>query len=226
METCYMCEAPATSREHAPPRCIFPEPKDVEDGSDLRKNLITVPSCEEHNPRHSKDDEYFLVMTTLNIDGNERKSHQFSTKVMRALRRSPAFANSTFAKQLPMTLVDGRPAVGFNIDRGRIERVIDKTARAIYYHSTGGDKVHAPFQIHLPMLRYDDGRPAEGMAEFGILAQLFFKDKPWLGDNPEVFCYRLHLDPAGGASFIWMVFYHGFAALVAWGSRLEIEDVG
>ena len=44
LETCYMCERAPSSTEHVPPKCLFPEKKDI--GSDLfRKNLITVLSC-------------------------------------------------------------------------------------------------------------------------------------------------------------------------------------
>ena len=47
MNTCYMCEKESTSSEHVPPKCLFPEKKDLPDGVDLRKSLITVPSCDE-----------------------------------------------------------------------------------------------------------------------------------------------------------------------------------
>lgn len=45
-----MCESEGITKEHAPPKCIFPESKDLTDKSmDLRKNLIKVPTCVEHN---------------------------------------------------------------------------------------------------------------------------------------------------------------------------------
>jgi hypothetical protein len=71
--SCYMCESVGTTREHSPPRCLFPESKDLEDRANLRKNLITVPSCADHNPRLSKDDEYFLVIAASNLEGNARR---------------------------------------------------------------------------------------------------------------------------------------------------------
>lgn len=63
---CYMCEATATSVEHVPPRCLFPEQKDLPSGVNLRKQLITVPSCEAHNTSKSKDDEYLLYALLMN----------------------------------------------------------------------------------------------------------------------------------------------------------------
>lgn len=46
--TCYMCDGPAASVEHAPAQCFFPK--------GYRLNLITVPSCLLHNNFISKDD--------------------------------------------------------------------------------------------------------------------------------------------------------------------------
>lgn len=54
---CYMCEKPASTVEHVPPKCIFPEQKDSLGGQDLRKQLITVPACDVHNTKKSRDDE-------------------------------------------------------------------------------------------------------------------------------------------------------------------------
>src|SRR4051812_40697399 len=76
-ETCYMCAELATSREHVPPKCISPEQKDV--GRDFRENLITVPSCREHNGRKSRDDEFLLVCLAGIIGNNSiGYRHKFS----------------------------------------------------------------------------------------------------------------------------------------------------
>lgn len=50
-ELCYWCGKLATSREHVPPESLFPENKDIKMISNYsyRYNLITVPSCDEHN---------------------------------------------------------------------------------------------------------------------------------------------------------------------------------
>jgi hypothetical protein len=46
-EICYWCGKKATLMEHVPPKCLFPEEKDVMDilNKSFRNNLITVPSC-------------------------------------------------------------------------------------------------------------------------------------------------------------------------------------
>src|SRR5262249_38328640 len=60
MNTCFMCDKPATTKDHIPPLCFFPEQKDIPKGANYRKNLITVPACDEHNSKTSMDDEYLL----------------------------------------------------------------------------------------------------------------------------------------------------------------------
>ncbi len=55
-----MCERDATSREHVPPLCLFPEIKDTK-GINFRKDLITVPSCDLHNSKKSDDDEFLML---------------------------------------------------------------------------------------------------------------------------------------------------------------------
>ncbi len=209
-----MCQSAGTTREHSPPKCLFPESVDLEDHADLRKNLMTVPSCADHNPRLSRDDEYFLVIATSNLEGNSRRDEQFGSKVIRALSRSPAFIRTAYAGARPAT-IDGQPTMSFTVDRQRVERVIEKIARGIYYHHTQGRKLFAPLQVFLPTLRYPDGSLQQGVSEIGHRLQAW--QGPWLGDNPEVFSYRLEVD-SKKRGFVQMSFYEGFAALAIWSS--------
>lgn len=36
---CYMCDAEGNTKEHVPPKCIFPETKDIPNGGNYKKNL-------------------------------------------------------------------------------------------------------------------------------------------------------------------------------------------
>ncbi|MDN5882405.1 MAG: hypothetical protein L0H37_08540, partial [Nitrosospira sp.] len=80
MSTCYMCDQEATTMEHAPPKCIFPEKKDLSSYDDYRQGLITVPSCEEHNTTKSKDDEYLLYLLAASATSSVIGLNQFLTK--------------------------------------------------------------------------------------------------------------------------------------------------
>lgn len=81
-QICYMCKKKGVTTEHVPPQCLFPEDKDLPVGVHLRRNLITVPSCVEHNSKKSKDDEYLLYTLVMNLPANGTAFQQFSTKVM------------------------------------------------------------------------------------------------------------------------------------------------
>lgn len=65
-----MCEEAKASKEHAPPKCFFPE--------DKRINLITVPSCEKHNESNSDDVEY-IVGLIVTSGANETAREHFLT---------------------------------------------------------------------------------------------------------------------------------------------------
>lgn len=85
-DQCYMCEKSSTSAEHVPPKCLFPEFKDAK--KNLRVNLITVPSCDEHNGKKSHDDE-FLMVSIAGIIGNNSIGYQhYRGKIQRALKRT------------------------------------------------------------------------------------------------------------------------------------------
>lgn len=99
VEYCYMCGAVATTVEHAPPKCLFPEAKDTP-GADFRKNLITVPSCIEHNCSKSSDDEFLMVSIAGIVGNNSIGYHHATGKVDRALRRSSyRLLNKVFHKK-------------------------------------------------------------------------------------------------------------------------------
>lgn len=81
-----MCDKEATTVEHVPPKCLFPEFKDA--GEDLRVNLITVPSCDDHNGKKSRDDEFLMVSLAGLIGNNSIGFQHYHGKIQRALKRT------------------------------------------------------------------------------------------------------------------------------------------
>ncbi len=77
---CYMCGNPATSKEHVPPACLFPEKKDIRTSA-FRNNLITVPSCDLHNSKKSNDDEFLMACIAGVVGNNVIGFFHFRTKV-------------------------------------------------------------------------------------------------------------------------------------------------
>ena len=95
---CYWCGAPATSKEHVPPKCLFPELKDIEGiySDNCRKDLITVPSCDKHNLNKSKDDEILMACLAPLLGNNGIAYIHTCTKLKRAFSRNTGLRTSAF----------------------------------------------------------------------------------------------------------------------------------
>jgi hypothetical protein len=133
-----MCESRATSKEHVPPQCLFPEEKDLPPGINLRKNLITVPSCDEHNTNKSKNDKYLLFCLLLNIANNDTAFAHFSTKIVRAINLNPKTYKSFTQTNMPVKVVDNETGISFDthmfkIDAARILTSLEQISRALYF---------------------------------------------------------------------------------------------
>jgi hypothetical protein len=76
--SCYVCDAPKTSHEHVPPLCFFPDEKDTRGHSLYRKNLITVPSCDDHNTQKSEGDLYAAFRKVSDFASKSFRQPQFT----------------------------------------------------------------------------------------------------------------------------------------------------
>jgi len=212
--TCYMCAAQAVSDEHAPPRCIFPAAKDLPAGIDLRRNLITVPACGDHNMATAKDDEYLMVLLVTHFEDNQVGYNQFATKAVRALKRSPAFVETTF-KNASHVLLDGQPTIAFQVDDARFERELDKIVRAVHFHATRR-KLLGRITLFPTAFRKMDAELDREIQSVGSLARTFLAEAPRHGENPDAFFYQLSAANAGHGGLMRLVFYGGFEVYSTW----------
>lgn len=197
--SCYMCDKEKNSVEHAPPKSFFP--------SDMRNNLITVDSCQEHNEDTSLDDEYVKNLITMLIDGNATAYKQFSEKTIKSFKRSPALLKSTTEKQHPVN-VNGVQTLAFEIDRDRVDLVMRKIAYALFYHKYNKrwlrKLITATTYLKTPEFKND---------EFGQLIEEVQRDHIpiYEGNNPDVFKFAfIELDDNVYNKFLRMKFYDGF----------------
>ncbi len=209
MPQCYMCENEVTTDEHVPPKCLFPEPKDLQDGKDYKINLITVPSCDDHNLKKSGDDEYLLFILASNVNSNSIAQKQYTTKIRRAMKNRPT-KFSIFRNPQPIQYRGVETAV-FQIDKERINRQFDLIARGLYF-KLFQEKCHHNIMITSPFtISVGDGKSKErneASRKAVSSAKLFLEKKAKLGENPDVFYYQIKKKTDGG--FIMrMVFYGG-----------------
>jgi len=194
-----MCDKVATTVEHVPPRCLFPEKKDLPNGYDLRKQLITVPACDEHNLKKTKDDEYFLYILVMSLSANEVAKSQFLTKVMRAIKRNPSLLNRFLDKHRPITLQnfenkEWSRTIAIEVDLDRFDRSVDMLARALHYHFykekwLEGIEIQPDFLLSFTPQTAQQTNNLIG--SFSKTADVLFSKQSNYGENPNVFKYQV-----------------------------------
>jgi len=222
-ETCYMCEQPATSREHVPPKCLFPEQKDLEAGQDLRKNLIRVPSCDTHNQEKSGDDEYLLFALTMSISNNQTAMTQIQRKIVRSITRNRSrfdgFARDpqhVFAVDPSGTAVD---TLMVRIDNKRFLKSLDWIARGLFRHQfsrrfNGKCSLLPDFTLYAGS--EDDVKRNDIQSGATSYVRPHFDELEQLGDNPEVFRYCFGDPDERGLIPMRMSFFDGSNVYVAY----------
>lgn len=132
-EKCYCCNKNAVSKEHVPPKCIFPNPRP--------SNIITIPSCDTHNLEKSKDDEYFRwFIVTACAEFSSEAVKLLKGKVIRGLRRSPALLNMIMQGAIKDIDVYSKGGIwlgrrpGFKYNKKRIVRVLKLICKGLYFY--------------------------------------------------------------------------------------------
>jgi hypothetical protein len=209
---CYACGSAANSREHVPPLCIFPEGEDAPFAESLRRDLITVPSCETHNLQKSQDDEYLMMILVAHFTNNEVAHQQMRTKVMRAWQRRPHLALTAVRNPQPAGL-NGKETMVFSVDMPRFTRAMELITRGLIFHTTGTPWQGAVHTWGANMLASESPNYAKIMATSVAIREAMasiFAKIPFLGANPEVFRYQLYVPaPQETLGCAKLVFYEG-----------------
>ena len=206
--TCYICGQPATSVEHAPAKCFFPE--------DKRINLTTVDSCSTHNEDTSKDDEYVRNIIAMSIGNNQVAFNHFLKKCIKSFIRSPKLLQTTTKTNRKVYYEeDTQPQQGrkstyaFEIDRERINLVMRKIAYATYFKKYG-TTWNRELAIGTEFLLTTDLQNDD----LGLLIQaakkLLGTQQTYEGNNQEVFKFAFLETEDTNEQPLIMMFYEGF----------------
>ena len=203
---CFLCGSDASSKEHVPPKCFFP------DGGKYRTQLITVPSCTKHNLDTSQDDEYVRNVIAMSIGNNAIGFKQFFEKVVKSYIQSPRLMNRTLARSQRVITAQGS-TTAFEIERDRFDSVIKKIAYGLYY-----DKFRKPWNRKLIVMSRHLRCGDMSEDEFGELLRWAENNCPPLqfhGENSKVFQYIFDPDDQDPEySFFWIRFYENFDAWI------------
>ena len=131
MNECYFCGELATSKEHVPPKSLFPE--------GMRNHLIKVPSCEKNNNSKSGDDEYFryMIMSQSSLPLTNKVFKPLINKFLRSIKRKPALTQAIMKTQKDISYDGGIVSNTFKLDDDRINQSLVCIARGLFFHEIG-----------------------------------------------------------------------------------------
>lgn len=215
---CYRCAAPATTKEHVPPKCLFPVAKDVS-GQDYRKELITVPSCQKHNCDKSHDDE-FLMVSIAGIVGNNSIGYMHKMgKVNRAIKRSSEkLLESAFTKKKKYLLKNGKnkylEIIWGTPDLDRLNQCFSNIAYGLHFkHFT---KVFSGrTRVLLGYLNSKNQNHNSFVNFIKDKTEIEVKNQKKFGSNPDIFHYQFTKPDEFGVFLVRLCFYGGIVIYVS-----------
>ncbi|AZZ78153.1 hypothetical protein CCX46_24415 [Pseudomonas sp. RU47] len=216
-ELCYMCDKPGTTVEHVPPKCLFPELKDA--GVNFRLNLITVPSCEEHNCKKSVDDEFLMVSIAGILGNNSIGFEHYNGKIQRSLKRtSYKLLEKVFLKKRLVRLGSENKFIDILWGTPDYKRLIDcftHIAYGIHRHHFKANFIGST-KAYLGFLHTNVPNPKAFKAFIKEKASLELADKTKYGDNPGVFYYQYTEPDMFGIFLVRLCFYQNVDVYVAY----------
>lgn len=202
---CYLCGASKTSVEHVPAKCFFPNDEMY------RKNLITVPSCKEHNENTSNDDEYVRNIICMSIGNNNVAYQQFIKKVLTSLKRNQKLKSTTFNASKKVSVAESgdkiRQTIAIQIERARFDKVMRKIGYALYYYEY--QKIWERNLIVATPCLVDSNMQQDEYGELINSCKQSLQTPIFDGNNPKVFQYKF-LETKTEDVLLWIKFYEGF----------------
>ena len=207
-KACFVCGAPSTGMDHVPPRCFFPKDKDLSaDVRQARRNLITVPACDAHNGRFSKDDEVASYVILLHHKTNQHGVDQFLSKGLRAITGRKGLINGIFKQIEVFQLPDGYEVPTFQFDAERVGRVMERVARGLFFHDFGRRWLCA-LALFADGTLMADLSPSPSRQIIQRLSPLF-RHSPRKGAKPSVFWYQWVIGVQGDCSHLLQMCFYG-----------------
>lgn len=195
MPRCAICgENEATTRDHVPPKSIFPQPRP--------DHLVTVPACRECNNGASDYDDLFKVFLSMQAsENNEIAKRLFEEKTLRTIKRNKFLLEKIQreSKEIEVVGRDGKleTRTGVLWDSNAHDAVIKRTIRGLYYHHSG-NVLSSDAVLSVQWLK---NIPEE------ILPNLHLFTEVVIGDRQVVYKYYIH--KANPRLSVWIFDFYG-----------------
>jgi len=207
---CYYCGEKSTSREHVPPKCLFPDK--AKDESPQKLNLITVPSCDKHNLKKSGDDEYLkriLVASSEDVSSGGVLYGEVIRAAIRDIRASKERLADYGLSESDGVIAQHSSYV--EIDLERIAKSFDSMARALFFKHYRKICTSTRYNVFPHFLDYDEKLNSEQRLQIEKNNQTILdaaNEHPWQGTNAHVFKYKIGIfHPDMSAVLVHMIFY-------------------
>ncbi|MEK3985081.1 hypothetical protein MHB77_17055 [Paenibacillus sp. FSL K6-3166] len=225
-ERCYWCGNKANSMEHVPPKCLFPEEKDVKDilNKTYRNNLITVPSCDEHNLNKSNLDEYLMANLSGKVGNNFVAYVHTATKVSRSRLRNPKIIQIDKKAVLKLKKKEF-PVLWITVDTLKLRHSFEAIARALYFYEYNDVFKGNCMVVSTLFDHADDPNGTEFNKRSSNLLES--EQRHWKsdlkGNNPDIFTYQFSEVDGFKCQTLGMTFYEGTKVFVILNGMTETE---
>jgi len=132
VKLCAYCGKSASTRDHIPPKSLFPKPRP--------KNLITVPSCFDFNSQFQKDDDYFWLNLSIRQENakNDAACEAASRAIKNLSRPKAAGFQRSFLASLSNVAVHSPGGLylgdrlAYQIEFARLNRIATRITKGMF----------------------------------------------------------------------------------------------
>ena len=194
VELCIYCGQEADTRDHVPPKLLFPKP---------RTKMVTVPACLQCNKSYEKDDVLFAVASCLDAYiEHPQAMHVWESSLRPHILKRPRFRSMLASNIMPGRVVTptgvylpDRVAVRFS--KERLTRVVGRIVRGLLWEHYK--------QITDPGIEIEVYRNPALDPDLAEIVNLV-PNHSWIGGD--IFRYRYGLAENGQDTSFWaMQFY-------------------
>ncbi|TGL13081.1 hypothetical protein EHQ42_14920 [Leptospira levettii] len=211
-DICYYCGKKATTREHIPPQSFFPKSQKL--------NLVTIPSCDDHNSKKTNKDEYVRNYISIHRSVREKGYEKFEEKTRSAFKKNKKLQNAL--ENAEKVQLDGEETGIFIAKKEIFDDFFDHLASGIFYHITKSI-FNGKWTIHLISFHEDRELYESNTENLTNLLQAykiistktnFKKIKEF--ENEKVFLPLYYLENNGNKTsiFLNLTFYEGFKVFI------------
>ena len=132
---CCLCGIrPATTKDHIPPKCIFPSPRPVD--------IITVPACEECNEGTSAIDEEFRVFVSMFAGKRTAEAERlWENQTLSTVKKNRRLLDKATSACQPGYITSKHGIILGTVDLvvwdDSMSQIIDKMIRGLYFYHFG-----------------------------------------------------------------------------------------